>query len=327
MRKTPPNPSRLANGQGFPPPNPSRLANGHPQPFTTCKQTRVAPPPPSPPPPPTLHDLQMDKGSPPPTRHDLQMDKALQPPNLRTWGRPPSGQQPFTTCKWTRVAPQPFMTCKWTRVGGPATLHDKETAEKWTRVGVDFQMDKGWGPSQPRFANGQGWGPTLHDSPPQPFTTCKWTRAGGPPTLHDLQMDKRKRPKNGQGLGLTSKWTRVGGLPNPDLQMDKGGAQPFTTPPPTLHDLQMDKGWGPPNPSRLANGQRLDKGWGPPEFITSTAVGQGLDPLNLSRFGSGSPNKLYRFNIRFQSRPGVLSEDRQINDRAFRPRTYPNANL
>ena len=99
----PPNPSRLANGQGFrpPPPHPSRLANGQglraPQPFMTWGR---------PPngqglgPPPNLHDLQMDKGCPP---------------------------QPFTTCRWTRVggpnpsrlangrglgAPQPFTTCK-----------------------------------------------------------------------------------------------------------------------------------------------------------------------------------------------------------------------
>ena len=55
-----------------------------PQPFTTCKWTRVQAPPP-----PTLHDLQMDKG----TLHDFQMDKGLGPP-------PP---QPFTTCKWTRL--------------------------------------------------------------------------------------------------------------------------------------------------------------------------------------------------------------------------------
>ena len=240
------------------------------------------------------------------------MDKALQPPNLRTWGRPPSGQQPFTTCKWTRVAPQPFMTCKWTRVGGPATLHDKETAEKWTRVGVDFQMDKGWGPSQPRFANGQGWGPTLHDSPPnpsrlangqglgapQPFMTCKWTRVGGPATLHHKET--------------AEKWTRVG----VDFQMDKGWG-------PSQPRFANGQGWGPtlhdspPNPSRLANGQGLGapqpfttckwttvgQGLGPPGVppITSTAVGQGLDPLNLSRFGGGSPNKLYRFNIRFQA--------------------------
>ena len=181
--------------------------------------------------------------------------------------------QPFTTRKRPKNGQGLGLTSKWTRVGGPPN--------------PDLQMDKGG--AQP-FTTPP---PTLHD--------LQMDKGWGPPTLHDLQMDKRKRPKNGQGLGLTSKWTRVGGLPNPDLQMDKGGAQPFTTPPPTLHDLQMDKGWGPPNPSRLANGQRLDKGWGPPEFITSTAVGQGLDPLNLSRFGSGSPNKLYRFNIRFQA--------------------------
>ena len=72
--------------------------------------------------------------------------------------------------------------------------------------------------------------------------------------------------------------------------------------PPTLHDLQMDKGWGPPNPSRLANGQRLDKGWGPPNFppyqhCRWTRVGP---PQPFAIWG-GSPNKLYRFNIRFQA--------------------------
>ena len=98
MGETPPNPSRLANGQGFrppPPPNPSRLANGQglgaPQPF---------------------HCLSMDKGCPPPS------------------------------------PPQPFTTCLWTRVGGP--------------------------PNPSRFANAQGLGA------PQPFTTCKWTRVGVP---------------------------------------------------------------------------------------------------------------------------------------------------
>ena len=135
-----------------------------------------------------------------------------------TWQRPSKwtrggGAPPtFTTCKGTRAAPpQPFTTCKWTRVGGPATLHDLETASKWTRVEADFQMDKGWGPPQPRFANGQGLAFTT--PPPelangqglggpnpsrltngqglgaQPFTTCKWTTVGqglGPPEFHPL---------------------------------------------------------------------------------------------------------------------------------------------
>ena len=133
-------------------------------------------------------------------------------------------------------------------------------------------MDKGWGPPQPypsRLANGQELGAL------QPFTT--W-----------------KRPPNGQGLGPTSKWTRVGGPDKickwtrvglhdspptlQDLQMDKlhdlqmdkgwGAPQPFTTP--TLHDLLMDKGLAPPpHPSRLANG--------PPQPFT-TYNGQGFKP-------------------------------------------------
>ena len=152
MGDVPLNPSRLANGQGFrppPPPNPSR---------------RLGPTPPNP------SRLANGQGF-----------------------RPPPPPQPFTTCKWTRVAgpptlhhlgaaskwtrvggpPQPFTTCKWTRVAGPATLHDLGAASKWTRVGADFPLDKGWGPPQPRFANGQG-------VPTQPCTTCRWTRVGGP---------------------------------------------------------------------------------------------------------------------------------------------------
>ena len=136
-------------------------------------------------------------------------------------------------------------------------------------------MDKGCGPPPTlhdlgRPPNGQGFRappqpfttcsrlakPTLHKAPPQPFTTCKWTRVGGPTTLHHLQMDKG-----------------------------------------CLHDLQMDKGSGP----QLANGQGLGapqpfttckwttvrRGLGPPGVppSTSTTVGQGLDSLNLSRFG------------------------------------------
>ena len=102
-------------------------------------------------------------------------------------------------------------------------------------------MDKGWAPR-----------PTLHDlqmdkgCPPQPFTTCKWTRVGGPATLHDL--------------GAASKWT------SPICKWTRVGTQPFTTQrlgAPTLHDLRMDKGWGPPNPSRLANLKFcLHKHWG-----------------------------------------------------------------
>ena len=107
---------------------------------------------------------------------------------------------------------------------------------------------------------------------PQPFTTCKMDKGWGPRNPSRLgggfQMDKgwgrlpnrralgapQPRFANGQGLGpnpsrlplqpcTTCRWTRVGA--------------------PTLHDLRMDKGWGPPNPSRLANLKFcLDKHWG-----------------------------------------------------------------
>ena len=91
-----------------------------------------------------------------------------------------------------------------------------------------------------------------------------------------------------------------------DLQMDKGWG-----PPQTLHDLQMDKGWGPPqpfttrkwtrvgprNPSRLANGQGL----GAPQPFTTckwTRVGGPSTPHDLGRQGpqpfttrgGGTPN-------------------------------------
>ena len=82
-------------------------------------------------------------------------------------------------------APQPFTT--WGRLPNGQGLGP---TSKWTRVGAP----------QPRFANGHGLGPNPSRLPPnparlvdgqglgvQPFTTCEWTRVGGPPTLHDLQ--------------------------------------------------------------------------------------------------------------------------------------------
>ena len=122
-------------------------------------------------------------------------------------------------------------------------------------------MDKGWGP----------------------FTTCKWTRVGGPATLHDL--------------GAASKWTRVGA----DFHVGKGwgsrvGAQPFTTPPPTLQDLQMDTVGG-PNPSRLANGQ----GVGAPQTLhdlqTSNFVWTSIGaskPSNAGAYFTGDRERLHR---------------------------------
>ena len=99
-------------------------------------------------------------------------------------------------------APAPAPALRWPGLAYPSRLSN-------------LQMDKGWA-----F---------------QPFTTCKWTRAGGPPTPHDLGR---------QGT-------------------------------PTLHDLQMDKGWAPkplttwggraPNPSGLEAAEPstlYDLGWG-----------------------------------------------------------------
>ena len=138
-------------------------------------------------------------------------------------------------------------------------------------------------------------------------------------------MDKGWGPPNGQGLGP----------PNPDLQMHKGWGPTLKD---SLHDLQMDKGWG-PNPSRLANGggpkpfttckwTTVGQGLGPPGVppITSTAFGQGLDPLNLSRFGV-TPQINFTASTYVSKPTRRLVEDRQVNDSALRPRTYPNANL
>ena len=78
---------------------------------------------------------------------------------------------------------------------------------KWTRIP----------PNPSRLANGQGQGQGQGFRPPPPFTTCKWTRVAGPPTLHDL--------------GAASKWTRVGGPPQPftTCPCGWGAPQPFTT--------------------------------------------------------------------------------------------------
>ena len=150
-------------------------------------------------------------------------------------------------------APQPFMT--WRR------------PLKWT-------MDKGWGP-------------------PQPFTTCKWTRVAPPPTLHNLQMDKSWGPCNpsrlGNGLQMDKGWGRLpngqglGASPTPICKWTRVGLHD-SPPPPTLQDLQMDKGWG---PSRLANGQRLDKGWGPPNFppLPALPLDKGWTPSTFRDLG------------------------------------------
>ena len=103
----PPNPSRLANGQGFRPPNPSRLANGQGSP--------------------TLHDFHMDKGlglGGSPTLHDLQMDNG--------WTRvgAPRSSPHYQHYGWTRVGlPQPFAI--WG--GSPNKLY---------RFNIRFQADQ-----------------------------------------------------------------------------------------------------------------------------------------------------------------------------------------
>ena len=129
---------------------------------------------------------------------------------------------------------------------------------------------------------------------------------GTPPTLHDLQMDKGCPPNpsrlaDGQGLGT-----------------------------PTLHDLRMDEGWGPPNPSRLANLKFcLDKHWGLQtiERLSIFHRGPGASPqIETSMTSPASQNvRLSKFYILLEQ--GFDSKGRKIHDRAFRPRTYPNANL
>ena len=135
-------------------------------------------------------------------------------------------------------------------------------------------------PNPSRLANGQA---------PQPFTTCKWTRPHNPSRLAPPPPPNPSRLANGQGLRAPQPfmiWGRppngqgLGALPTPICKWTRVGAQPFTTPP--------------PNPSRLANGRvggpptlhdlQIDNGW-TRVGATSTAFGQGLDPLNLSRFG------------------------------------------
>ena len=152
MGETPPNPSRLANGQGFrppPPPNPSRLANGQglgaPQPF---------------------HCLSMDKGCPPPS------------------------------------PPQPFTTCLWTRVGGP--------------------------PNPSRFANAQGLGA------PQPFTTCKWTTVGqglgspGVPPITSTTVGQRLDPFNLSRFGVAPQIDFTASTYVSKPTMSKGTRSPST---------------------------------------------------------------------------------------------------
>ena len=101
------------------------------------------------------------------------------------------------------------------------------------------------------------------------------------------------RPPNRQGFPNPSRFANGQGLP-----------------PPTLHDLQMDKGWGPRNPSRLGGGFQMDKGWadfqihkgwGPPTPICKwTRVGaqpfttppQPCTTCRWTRVGGPNPSRL-----------------------------------
>ena len=116
----------------------------------------------------------------------------------------------------------------------------------------------------------------------------------GPPTLHDLQMDK--------GLGPPQPFTTCKRAPKPFTTCNGQGFRPF---PPTFHDFQMDKGLGLGGSPTLHDLQ-MDNGW--------TRVGAPRSSPHYQHYGwtrvglpqpfaiwGGSPNKLYRFNIRFQA--------------------------
>ena len=200
------------------------------------------------------------------------------------WGPP----KPCTTCKWTRVGapPNPSRLANGPGLGAPPTLHD-------------LQMDKGWGP------------PTLHDlqmdkgwGPPKPFTTCKWTRVGGPPNWTRVGGPPNPSP--------TCKWTRVGGPPNPSRLTNGQGLGA----PQTLHDLQMDKGWGPPQPFTTCKWTRV----GGPQTLHDLQMDKGWGPFNPPRLGAAGPPTLHDSRRRD---PEPFTKDRQSSDRALRPRPSP----
>ena len=108
---------------------------------------------------------------------------------------------------------------------GWGPLHDLQMDKGWgprnpSRLGGGFQMDKGWGRLPRRQGLGvKGWGPTLHDSPPnpagladghgwgpQPFTTCEWTRGWGPPNPSRLANLKFCLDKH-WGLQTIERWS------------------------------------------------------------------------------------------------------------------------
>ena len=168
-------PPQMDKGLGPLPPNPSRLANG--QGFR--------------PPPPTLHDLQMDKGiGPPPNPARLANGQRLRAEPFMTWGRPPNGQGLGPPPNPSRLANGQGLPPPTLKGWGPRNP---------SRLWGGFQMDKGWGrlpnsqglgAPQPRFANGQGVGPN-----PSRLRLADGQGLGAP-TLHDLRIDKGWGPPN-----------------------------------------------------------------------------------------------------------------------------------
>ena len=222
-----------------------------------------------------------------------------------------------------RPPPQPFTTCKWTKVcAPPPTLH----VMTWGRPPNGQGLGAPRNPS--RLANGQGLPPpTLHDKGWGPRNP---SRLGG-----GFQMDKgwgrlpsrqglgapQPRFANGQGLGPNP--SRLS--PNPARLADGQGLGA-----PTLHDLRMDKGWGPPNPSRLANLKFcLGKHWGLQtiERLSIFHRGPGASPQSETSMTSPSSQNVRLSKFKIVLEQGFEAKSRKIHDRALRPRTYPNANL
>ena len=184
-------------------------------------------------------------------------------------------------------------------MGAPPTLHDLQMDKGCPPPTLhDLQMDKSWGPCNPsrlgnglqmgRLPNGQGLGAS-------PTPICKWTRVG----LHDSPPPRPFR---------TCKWTRVGG-PNPSRLTNGQGLGP-----PTLHDLQMDNGWTRVGAPRISP---------PYQHCRWTRVGP---PQPFAIWG-GSPNKLYRFNIRFQADQAPCPKIDKTMTGPFGPERTPTQTL
>ena len=202
----PPNPSRLANRQGLgAPPTPHDLGRQGPptlhdkwtrlgtptlhdlqtdkgwapQPFTTCKWTRVGPQPLTRAPQPfATCKFANGQGLGPPTLHDLQMDKGWGPPNpsrLGAAGHP----NPSRLANGQGLSPpQPFTTCKSTWGGRAPNPSGLEAAEPSTRY------DLGWRATNPSPKIGKPvtgpFGPELSPNAKPKFSSwCDvWVRLG-----------------------------------------------------------------------------------------------------------------------------------------------------